>query len=446
VKRAVLLLLACGACGGGSSGDAGVDADDGFREIGMFSIVANPDVDLLFVLDDSNGTADLQQDLKNNFRALLDVLAAGPGGMPNLHIGLTTPDLGTRGEEDAQPAPDVANCSGTGRNGALHGSAMVSGPYISDSRGAGDTRTINYSGTLVDAFASITALGTNGCAFEQPFEAAKVALTGNPANAGFRRPGANLVIVVDQDEDDCSLAHNALVTADPSLGALDSFRCTRFGITCDVRGTTPDEMAMIGSKSACHSNESSPYLTRVADYPAFFESLVASRSRVAFASFVGNPTPVVVMERGPLGGDTVPYLAPSCRWPEGSPVANPGIRIEELARKFDRHVTSTVCRDDQTPALHDLGSMIAGMTGDMCLHQDIALPASCQAVLIQGAASRTVPQCGTGPGGNECFQIVSDPAQCPLGQHMRLEPGLASQPADDQVMRLRCVPLVYSLE
>src|SRR5205814_1265355 len=100
------------------------------------------------------------------------------------------------------------------------------------------------------------------------------ALANNPANSGFIRPSAYLAVVYIADEDDCSMAHSTLLGGDTTtLGPLQSFRCTRFGITCDTGGTTSDQMNTVGPKDACHSNESSAYLTKIADYVTFFKGL-----------------------------------------------------------------------------------------------------------------------------------------------------------------------------
>ena len=53
-----------------------------------------------------------------------------------------------------------------------------------------------------------------------------------------------------------------LVETPTYLGALQSFRCTRFGITCEGGGTTPDAMNEAGQKTSCHSNEASPFSSR----------------------------------------------------------------------------------------------------------------------------------------------------------------------------------------
>jgi hypothetical protein len=82
-------------------------------------------------------------------------------------------------------------------------------------------------------FQCISNVGTQGCGFEQPLEAMKLALT--PAiNPGFTRSDAHTAIVILTEEDDCSIADYSLLTGDnATFGYMGSFRCTEFGIKCD---------------------------------------------------------------------------------------------------------------------------------------------------------------------------------------------------------------------
>jgi hypothetical protein len=57
---------------------------------------------------------------------------------------------------------------------------------------------------------------------------------------------------------------------------LSSFRCSRFGVTCDVGGATSDEMNVSGLKEGCHSNEQSAYLDPVAPIARFVRGLKAN--------------------------------------------------------------------------------------------------------------------------------------------------------------------------
>src|SRR5215470_5274686 len=60
----------------------------------------NRDVDILFLIDDSPSMGDKQTNLANNFPRFIDVLGSIPGGLPNVHIGVVTSDIGTQGAAD----------------------------------------------------------------------------------------------------------------------------------------------------------------------------------------------------------------------------------------------------------------------------------------------------------------------------------------------------------
>lgn len=106
----------------------------------------------------------------------------------------------------------------------------------------------------------------------------------------------------------CSAEHSTLFdTSTTTLGPLQSFRCTRFGVTCDTGGATPDAMNTPGEKDHCHSNEASEHLTDVGRYVTFLGGLKADPRSVVFGALVGPPTPVIVEERVPPG-TTTPVL------------------------------------------------------------------------------------------------------------------------------------------
>src|SRR5262249_38732614 len=144
-------------------------------------------------------------------------------------------------------------CSGTGKGGVLQkGMAQLPSNFLVDIDASGGARTRNYTGTLADTFSLMTKMGAGGCGFEQPLAAMRAALDHNPSNVGFLRPQAVLGVVFLTDEDDCSAKSTMLFGPDSGLlGALQSFRCTRFGVTCADGGQTPEEMNTVGAKSGC---------------------------------------------------------------------------------------------------------------------------------------------------------------------------------------------------
>lgn len=416
-------------------------------EVARVPVALNRDVDMLFVIDDSPSTLDKQTNLKNAFPAFIDELNRLPGGLPNIHIGVVTPDLGTKGANDAAPGPMVGSggpgsCVNNGKSGNLQTNSVVQGMYISDIEQSDGSRVKNYVGTLASAFSAIASVGSSGCGFEQPIEAAKRALDNNVTNVGFLRASASLAIIVMTDEDDCSISHSTLFTsATDTLGPLQSFRCTRFGITCDVNGASSDDMNQANVKGQCHSNEASTYLMPMSPYATFFKGLKEHAEDVLFAALIGNPTPVEVKDVVPPGGGTpVPTLGHSCEYTgqNGPEAADPGIRVAELASKFARHSIGSVCTQDLSSPLIDLARQVRALAGDSCLTQAIALPADCVAHDEVGTAQTTLPACDNGSTNKPCYELVTDTASCTAGSHLRLEVQRTTSPAPDTVTVLSC--------
>ena len=212
-----------------------------------------------------------QQSLAANFPRMIDELSTLDGGLPNLHIGIVTSDLGTSGSH-TDPAPTIpggAGCAGEGDAGNLVAIAGATDPFLSDIEDANGGRDRNYTGELRDAFGSAALVGDQGCGFEQHLGAMRCALDANPNNAGFLRPTANLAVVILADEDDCSVGDSVFFAADTSLfGPLQSFRCFRFGVQCD-----PDDPTTPGAKSGCRPREDSLYIDPVQPFEDALQGL-----------------------------------------------------------------------------------------------------------------------------------------------------------------------------
>src|SRR6185295_11726692 len=60
----------------------------------VFEPDAVNDLDLLFVIDNSRSMEREQTNLVRNFPRFMEALEKLPGGLPNLHVGVVTTDLG----------------------------------------------------------------------------------------------------------------------------------------------------------------------------------------------------------------------------------------------------------------------------------------------------------------------------------------------------------------
>ncbi|HEX5063253.1 MAG TPA: hypothetical protein VFV99_27945 [Kofleriaceae bacterium] len=432
-----------------STGGDGSNSD-GRTEVARVPVTVNRDIDILFVIDDSPSMLDKQTNLKNNFPNFINVLNTVEGGLPNVHLGVVSTDLGTKGADDASAGPGIGSgpgsCSGNGKAGNLqtNGSTLVVGSFISDTKNTDGTRTTNYSGSLASAFSAIASLGAAGCGFEQPIEAAKRALNNNPANAGFLRPTAGLAIVMLTDEDDCSISHSTLLSSDTAtLGPLQSFRCTRFGVTCDNGGANSDAMNVMGSKTACHSNEQSAYLKDIGSYATFFQGLKANPNAIVMAAIAAPPTPFDVELRAPPGGGTmIPALAHSCTYQgaAGPEVGDPAVRVVEFLNHFPRHTFGTVCQADLSGPLIQTAQVLNGLVGSPCVYETLAMPLDCVVTEEIGASKTTLPQCNNGSSSTNkpCWELLEDPASCAGGSHLKLTIERSQAPDPSAVVVMRC--------
>jgi hypothetical protein len=446
-----------------------VNPQQGRVEYKDIPVTVNRDIDILFIIDDSPSMLDKQTNLKTNFPNFINVLNTIEGGLPNVHLGVVTSDLGTKGADDAQAGPSIGSgpgsCSGSGKNGNLttNGSTLVNGTFISDIKNSDGTRTTNYTGSLENAFSAIASVGASGCGFEQHIQAAKNALNNNAANAGFLRPNAYLALIFIQDEDDCSMSHSTLLGSDTTtLGPLQSFRCTRFGITCAQGGTTSDQMNTVGPKGDCSSNENSAYLTKVNGYVSFFKGLKADPASVIVAGIAGPTTPFEVELRTPPGGGSaIPALAHSCQYTGGdgsTQVADPSTRLKQFLDQFpNRSTFSTICQQDLSGALIQIAQLLRTVIGSPCIEGKLAdvdpttpgpqYDCSVSDVTNFGKANQmetVLPECNNlqapdSSTNKPCWAIVPDTMNCTAGDHLTLKIFRTQAPPSDTHVISYCV-------
>jgi hypothetical protein len=424
--RVVVVLVAVTACA-----DRTIVVGD-LQEVSSFKAIPNPNLDLLFVIDNSASMTPHQQALAASFPRMMDVLAQLDGGLPNLHIGVVTSDMGTSAS-GTPPGPEVGVlgsgfCGGYGDDGALqHASAPeLAGMYISDIADGG-TRVRNYTGELRDVFSKIALVGSDGCGFEQHLSAMRRALI-NPANAGFLRPQANLAVVIIADEDDCSFADGAMAGPDsPELGPLSSFRCTRFGVVCD-----PDDMATPGPRTDCTSRADSSY---VDDVQPFIDAILAIKNdprMVMTAAIVGDLEPFAIETRI-VNSSPQTALAHSCTFsgPLGPAMADPGVRLAAFLEAFPgRAQLASICSPDLSTPLQMIGGSAKKLVGDPCIDTSDLLDTSsepgtqpaCEVVDIRDSqpdAPTPLPRCNFDS--TDCFEIIADPTACPASEdHLRV--------------------------
>ena len=353
---------------------AQVEPRQSVEQVKDIPVEINRDIDILFVVDNSASMAEEQASLQQNFNRFINVLSNIEGGLPNVHVGVISTDVG------AGPFT-ISDCSGNGDNGTLQntprgpGCNPPAGRFISDIGQLDGSRVTNYTGDLADAFNCIAHLGTHGCGFEQPLESMRRALNGsNNRNAGFLRPGAFLAIIFITDEDDCSTKDTQMFNPSPSLnsvdgplGPLSSFRCFDFGVKC-----MPDTPRQTGAKADCVPREDSKFLFGVVEYIDFLKHLKDDPNQVIVAGIIGNDTPVIV------GTDVKgnPNLKPSCQSASG--VAAPGVRMKAFLDAFPQRSTiTTICDEDLSGALAGIAERLRKAIGSPCLDGKIKQPIEC---------------------------------------------------------------------
>ena len=210
--------------------------------------------DLLFVVDNSPTMASTQSTLAANFPRMMEKLGSLPGGLPDVHIGVVSSDMGAgarsgggngrlMGDQgllwgnDFSPGAIATIAGGTGC-GLEPGARWIED--IAKLDGSGRRR--NYTGELADVFACLAqAVGFGGNPYPQPLQALRAALHPqagmNEANTGFLRSQAYLFIVLVSNQDDCSAdpddTKNGGLFLQDNAGETARLRCAARGHLCN---------------------------------------------------------------------------------------------------------------------------------------------------------------------------------------------------------------------
>jgi hypothetical protein len=206
-------------------------------------------LDLLFVVDTSNSMAEEQVRLSALIPDTLRMILSGDldrdgspdaQGIPDIHVGIITPDLGTG-------RVTVSTCGRYFGDDGILQSIGVAGDCDSGGQRSFLRLTSEDTGgvaELLDDSSCVANAGLNGCGFEQPLEAVMKALAGdastlsfrdgtvghaNAANHGFLRHDSTLAIVLITDEDDCSVPDVSLFdNRSPLFSGSLNLRCVSY--------------------------------------------------------------------------------------------------------------------------------------------------------------------------------------------------------------------------
>jgi hypothetical protein len=350
--------------------DAGLDAapDDAAPDDAGFDAAPPPptaDVDLLFMVDNSNSMAEEQASLVMQFPRLVSVLLSGDldadgvrdfEPVRSLQVGVVNADMGVGGYSVPTCASPLFGDDGilrTRGNTGIAGCMATYPRFLEASAGS-------PVAPLAMDFSCVAAMGTGGCGFEQQLEATLKALTprssplrffdgsrghgGDGVNAGFLRDDSLLVIIYLTDEEDCSAVDTDIFNPSSTRYTGDlNLRCFMY-------------------PEAVHPVE------------RFVNGLAALRhpSRLIFAAIVGVPLDVVgrsydemlahpnMIERVDPAMPT--RLVPSCNVP-GRGIAFPPRRFVHVAQGLEALGVATtvqsICQSDLSSALAPILEHIA---------------------------------------------------------------------------------------
>jgi hypothetical protein len=440
--RRILFLVMLAACS-----DPVVVGE--LQEVAEIKAIPNRDLDLLFVIDNSGSMGLIQDRLAAAFPQMMDVLATVEGGLPNLHIGVITSDMGTSGLEGTPPPtvgavgiPNGGGCAqGFGDAGTLRSLTPTTNgaAFISDIGLPDGTRERNYTGELRDVFAANAAVGDLGCGFEQHLGAINASLT-NPANTGFFRPEANLAVVIVANEDDCSV-QNAGAFFDDDIDNMP-YKCLSHGLVCD------QPLDSEGEKTNCVASSDAV----IADVDAFADTLLAFKGdprMVMAATITGDATNVTLRPYG--GSFSGFYVDATCSLTlDGMElgVATPGVRLAAFTDRFEgRSSFASICNDDLTAPMHDFGATAKKLVADPCFDisrladtsDEPGIQPLCEVRDTRDSSpdkSTSLPLCGATAG--DCYELVTDAVACPYtADHLRLAFHRSETP-DDLWTSVRC--------
>jgi hypothetical protein len=355
MRAQILCLLLVGGCGDGGTalpvdGAAGDAASDG-------PAVAYRKLDVLFLMDNSAGMVELRADLPVILPTFLDELRKLPGGLPDLHVGVITSDLGV----GVKPLANGGCPTLGGDRGVLQtkpACGLDPGARFIDSAANGTMN--NFTGSMEKAFTCMANVGIAGCGYEHQLQAIRVALDENltTENKGFLRPDAVLAIMMFTDEDDCSADQlTDLYTDDASFpNTTASFRCAQVGHLCN--GMAPPIAPFDVPLASCQANPGGP-LIAVNDIVA---SIRAHKARpdqqILVAGFFGWPLEPQGARYRYVQANQGIDIAPICSSGRGE--VGVGLRLKSFVESFGgAGIFTSLCDPDFRPTLQRFGQAVA---------------------------------------------------------------------------------------
>jgi hypothetical protein len=446
----------------------------------IIDLDVNRDVDILFVIDNSGSMADEQARLARNFSGFVNALDEME---LEYRVAITTTDVKHDACQTTTPENGnlvLRSCLDTLADGAFEFDDLDASYACTDQcklsaeqleiqptlaadgqraprpwlESIAGQQNLPVGTSMADAFACFGPQGINGCGFESPLEAMRLALAkGRASESGFLRDEALLTVVFVTDEADCSGDPDqaAAFTSNPTFwNDADPKRtsaiCWRAGVECSDAGPDLGEChatnySLDGQPGA---RDDDAVLYPVDRYIDFLEGLREDHSD-------GGPQArdvlVSLITGVPVGYENfkaeIPYqlapegsqqdlnfaVAPGCVYTEQDgteSTAIPPVREREVAEAFaaegERNLFS-ICQDDYTDALEQIAASIRSKLLPACAGVCIAdsdpdteaLEPTCTVSEILDGAPRDILPCERGKAGwqapegqDTCFYMLTD--------------------------------------
>ncbi len=338
---------------------------------------ANGDLDVLFLIDNSNSMTEEQAALSAQIPRMARALATGDldedgvqdfPALTSVRVGTVTSDMGTGG----YTVPSCAS-SDFGDDGVLrtesNGSAscLASYPPFAELRADDPSADVD---AFVEHVSCVAATGIGGCGFEQQLEAVLKALTPSTspirffdgttghedgANAGFLRADSVLATILLTDEEDCS-------ASDPELfdPMSPTYRSTELNLRCFTHESTAVHpiSRFVDGMRAMRASPDDLIFAAIAGVPP---DLVADPSAIDYAAILADPRMVERIDPVELN-----HLVPSCNVPEVG-IAFPPRRIVEVAQALGpSSVVQSICQSDYTPVIDAILTRVAARDSGSC--------------------------------------------------------------------------------
>ena len=325
-------------------------------------------VDIVFMVDDSGSMQQEQRNLTRNFNTFMRELGGIPGA--DLHIAVVSSDLGS-----GAGSPNMACNTMGGDHGVF---CRVRGQDKCAECGVDVTKgrflqTINPNfpaGTLVNTFGCMATLGTDGCGFEHQIGGLRNSLTA-AENGGFLRDDAYLAFVLITDEDDCTAPADSQMFSMQNPGQDWSLRCALEGHVCDGRHPTGAEDVNLTFDHCAAATDGQ--LVPLPDLVDAVMKVKKDPNLIIASGIFGWPLPAderaapyqINLADGQSGAAGERTLRPVCQSANGT--ATVGYRVKKFVESFKNHSTFSICQDDFTAALQQIGEKIRAVVGSPCV-------------------------------------------------------------------------------